>query len=81
MRMLGRRRVDLFPAQTCTGLGVGMLSCASEPMFLATANAEKGDSEEESRKFSRLWERAESGHPGPDKMTESRGERQDNGCT
>lgn len=71
----------MFPAQTCTGFGIGMLSCASEPMFLGTANAEKGDSEEESRKFSRLWERAESGHPGPDKMAESRGKRQDNGCT
>lgn len=44
-------------------------------MFLGTANAEKGDSEEESRKFSRLWERKESGDPGPDKMAVSRGER------
>lgn len=24
----------MFPVQTCTGLGVGIVSCASEPVFL-----------------------------------------------
>lgn len=54
----------MFPVQTCTGLGVDMFPRASEPMFLGTANGEKGDSEEgtweKSQKFSRLWERTES---------------------
>lgn len=71
----------MFPVQTCTGLGVGMFSCASEPMFLGTANAEKGETlRRRARNSAGCGKGQNQGHPGPHKMAVFRGERQGNGC-